>query len=268
MRHLARLLGLRYTEDLAPLALVAGAASLQWAAYFLVRDPWAAIACATVLLLPQIAVSTAVHNQSHMGMFAGAWANRVLEWVMALETGMYAAKFRLHHSRGHHLHYTEPERDPSRWIDAGGCRMSRLAYVTHYFLTYDYHVLRIGRTCTRLRRRCLWQVAASNLALVALLFHDPRNAVLFFVVPRILVWLNFIHMTYDDHIDLYASDPFKASHTKANRWLNLVFFNNGYHLAHHVRPGLHWSRLPEFHRQIAHRIDVPPSSTPLNRWFR
>ncbi|EON12630.1 fatty acid desaturase [Pandoraea sp. SD6-2] len=268
MRHLARWLGLHYQEDLAPLALVAGTAAAQVTGYLFAHELRTAIAWAALLLLPQIAVSTAVHNQSHVGMFSSGWRNRVLELVMWLETGMYAAKFRLHHSRGHHLHYTEPERDPSRWIDAGGRRMSRLAYIAHYFFTYNYHVLRIGRTCKRLRQRCLGQVAASYVVLIGLLLHDPRNALIFFVAPIVLVWLNFIHMTYDDHIDLYSRDPFKASHTKANIWLNLAFFNNGYHLAHHVRPGLHWSRLPAFHRQIEHQIDVPASQSGLNRWFR
>lgn len=268
MKRFTRWLALRYPQDWAPLALVIVTAILQWTAYFYVHDIHIAIACAVLLLLPQIAVSTAVHNQSHLGMFRYAWPNRIIELLMFLQTGMYTTKFRIHHSRGHHLHYMDPKHDPSRWVRANGHPMSRPAYVAHYFFTYNYHVLRIGRTCRPQLRRCLWQVAASYLLLAALLYHDPRNALLFFVTPIVVVWLNFIHLTYDDHIDLYAHDPYAASHTKTHRWLNRIFFNNGYHLAHHIRPALHWSLLPDFHRQISSRIDVPPSNTPLNRWFR
>jgi len=31
---------------------------------------------------------------------------------------------------------------------------------------------------------------------------------------------------------------------------NLTWFNNGYHAEHHFRPKLHWTKMPEFHRQI------------------
>jgi len=181
---------------------------------------------------------------------------------------MHAVKFKLHHNNGHHLHYMDPEHDPSKWVYANGKKMSRLTYIAHYFITYDYHVLRIGREHKRLRRECLIQMLVSYMLLAVVIYIKPINALILVLAPILLVWLNFIHLTYDDHVDLYAKDPYAASHTKANRLLNWVFFNNGYHLAHHLKPGLHWSKLPEYHRQIAHLITAPPSYTPLNRAFR
>ena len=33
----------------------------------------------------------------------------------------------------------------------------------------------------------------------------------------------------------------------SGKWLNWLIFNNGYHGAHHNKPNLHWSLLPEYH---------------------
>ena len=41
-----------------------------------------------------------------------------------------------------------------------------------------------------------------------------------------------------------------------HRSYNVLTGNLGYHTAHHVKPKLHWSKLPEFHASIADRI--PP----------
>jgi hypothetical protein len=39
-----------------------------------------------------------------------------------------------------------------------------------------------------------------------------------------------------------------------HRSYNILTGNLGYHTAHHVKPKLHWSKLPEFHATIADRI--------------
>ncbi len=47
------------------------------------------------------------------------------------------------------------------------------------------------------------------------------------------------------------------------RFYNLLFFNDGYHAEHHANPGLHWTRLTEYHESAA-RASVWPA--PL-RWI-
>ncbi|KAJ3024737.1 UNVERIFIED_CONTAM: hypothetical protein HDU68_007814 [Siphonaria sp. JEL0065] len=39
---------------------------------------------------------------------------------------------------------------------------------------------------------------------------------------------------------------------------NFLFFNNGYHNIHHIKPILHWSKLPEAHQQLV-KLHIHPS---------
>ena len=39
-----------------------------------------------------------------------------------------------------------------------------------------------------------------------------------------------------------------------DRWYNLCTCNLGYHTAHHIQCGRHWSELPQLHEEIKHKI--------------
>jgi hypothetical protein len=47
------------------------------------------------------------------------------------------------------------------------------------------------------------------------------------------------------------------------RIYNLCFFNDGYHVEHHLRPGEHWTRLPRHASAVARRSKWPP----VLRWL-
>lgn len=265
--QLASLLRLRRKIDRAPLALVLTVGTAQFASYALFRSPVAAMIAATVLFLPQFMVAMVVHNHAHAPMFRERSINRILEVLLYLETGMMTAKFHLHHNCGHHLFYTDPSRDPSTWVRKDGSSMGRLQYVARYFLGHTYHTIRLGREYPLLLRRYYRAQVVALCAVAAVLVLNPVNGLILFIGPMFAVWLAFINATYDDHLDLHSKDDFAASHSKTNRLLNLLIFNNGYHLAHHVKPGVHWSELPAIHESIKDRIRVPGPSTWLNRLF-
>jgi fatty acid desaturase len=96
---------------------------------------------------------------------------------------------------------------------------------------------------------------ASLVPLVALALLDWRQTLIVFVGPMILALANVARLGYHQHAGLDADDHLEASRNIESRLYNLVTFNSGYHAAHHLKPGLHWSRLPELHRQI--RAGIP-----------
>lgn len=62
-----------------------------------------------------------------------------------------------------------------------------------------------------------------------------------FIAMNGLVFMNFyLHDGCDYNSENYNSKTFTGAFT------NFIFFNNGYHQAHHLKPKLHWSELPDY----------------------
>jgi fatty acid desaturase len=76
---------------------------------------------------------------------------------------------------------------------------------------------------------------------------------LFFVLPVLLFWAEVL-----DHGRLNLLSPLKAARNHAGR-LSLALYphNEGYHLVHHLHPGIPGHRLADAHREL---LSVP--------WFR
>ncbi|MGB7346065.1 MAG: fatty acid desaturase, partial [Pirellulaceae bacterium] len=102
---------------------------------------------------------------------------------------------------------------------------------------------------------------ASMLGLAAWLYHSQQTGlglyVWFFslILPAIcsstiIMFFNFIQHV---HTDAWSESDHSRNFT--GRWFNFLFFNNGYHTAHHDNPALHWSKLKEAHAKVADSIN-------------
>jgi len=122
-------------------------------------------------------------------------------------------------------------------------------------------------------RALFWRAIGEHFTLwgtlLVLAAADWRATVLYVV----LTWLHgqwwLITFNLVQHQALPPDDPWLGSRNLVSRWTNFVFFNVGYHTAHHLRPTLHWSELPRFHAEhIAPRIDPRLVSPTLWSFYR
>lgn len=248
---------LRYKADRLPVAFVLSMLGIHLAIWWFASPIQAAMA-----ILPLAAASTMVaafnHHHQHVNAFRFGFLNRLYDIALAVQSGVGPYAWVLHHNLGHHLNYlNQPphaQPDQSRWARADGTQMGRLEYTFHTWIRHPLEIHRVGMRFPRLYKR-YWLMKVPVYAMGALAFYlSPLNTLLAFVVPGLLVVLHTCWATYEHHAGQHATDHVDASVNREHRLFNLLTCNLGLHTAHHTRPGLHWSLLPELHAELRPRI--------------
>ncbi len=257
---------LRYRVDWFPLVVVALLFVAQLTVWYF-APPWLAAIAAAGLLIVSLISAPIHHNHQHINTFWSPTLNRLLEIPLALQTGVGSYAWVLHHNLGHHLNYLEQhpgrEVDESRWTRGDGSQMGRVEYTLRLFFRHPFDIHRVGRKHPGIYRRYLLFKLPRYAILAGMAWVNPVNTLIVFVVTPMLTLLHTSWVTYEHHAGLDTDVPMHASRNRINALYNFLSMNLGYHTAHHVSPGLHWSRLPILHARISDRI---PDSH-LNRAF-
>lgn len=244
----------RYREDILPCTIVLGVFALQLYTFFQV-DSLAAVAAIMVGLLAFSAMPGAIaHNHHHVPTFRQGWLNRPYEVLLFLETGVLPFAWTLHHNLGHHKNYLDQDKDPASWRLSDGRVMSRLRYDVVGALRIYPEIIRIGRDHPELFRRFKRWSAVALAVLGIFMLLDPVKALLLFVAPMPFMYLGLMDNTYMQHSDLDTRSELTASRNTTSRLYNLISWNLGYHTAHHMKPHVHWSRLPALYAQLEPHI--------------
>jgi len=214
------------------------------------------------------------HNHAHLPVFRQRLLNRLFDVILTLNTGYPTAIWQLHHILGHHRDFLNPELDVARTTHTGSqTRMSRWVYALRGNLTVLRDSIRIGRAGREGERRPLLVKLAVELlvqVLITALFFvkSPWLALWFFVVPNALTGFLVWWESYPHHLDLPLTGPYDSSITVEARDYNFMTFNIGHHTAHHQKPTLHWSLLPEQTAKIRHLIHSSCIKADHKTWTR
>lgn len=212
-------------------------------------------------------VATITHNTIHCPVFVSRGMNRLFQIVLTIGYGHPVSAYVPGHNLSHHR-YTQKAEDVMRTtkVRYRWNVLNALLFLPTVAWSITSNDRKFVSAMKDVRPRWYRQLRIEGAVLfvvsVALLVLDWRNFLLFFVVPHIMAAVGIIGINYLQHDGCDEDDPYNHSRNFTGGFLNFVTCNNGYHTVHHMRPGQHWSLLPQIHAEqvrphIDPRLDEP-----------
>lgn len=244
------LIPLRYPADwrtLGFLGILAALYVVQWTG---ILRHWSLLAVTCVVSFIACIVK---HNHIHCRTFTKHTWNRVFECFLGFCTGQStAAVIPVHNERHHTRNHSDDDfvrstlvNHRKNWLNLAIFPF-KVVWLVHKNKSTD--VARWRHEKPWLWRRVRQERIAVLSFLAVLLFLDWRSTLLYFGIPWVFGQWGIVTINLLQHQDCDHDSEFDHSRNITGRFANWLFLNNGFHTAHHLRPAMHWSRLPEFHR--------------------
>jgi fatty acid desaturase len=253
------LLPLRHGADWRTLLFLAALTVLlvgRWTGW-LQHGLWLAAACPLAFIACVIK-----HNHVHCRTFRSRWLNAAFGHVLSLLTGHPTTAIITAHNVRHHR-YNNSDRD---WVRCSlvGFRWNWVNFLAFPFVSVA--AMRAEKTSDlpgwRRRRPSLYRQALAERAVLypvvgALTLADWQATLHALVVPWLFGQWGIVTINLLQHQGCDAASRYDHSRNVTGALVNWFVLNNGFHTAHHLRPSLHWSELPQYHRRV-----VEPSIQP------
>lgn len=251
---------LHHRIDAVPVVVVISVVFLQTLA---VIDRWPLYAA--VIIMPFIRhVSLTEHNLAHLSIFRRYWLNECFGWLCFLSNGIPLEFYRIHHVGNHHRYNQRLDGPEEDWSSTFGFRGTRFPDrpigKAYYVMTFPVittstclvHLLRSPGS--KSLQRFVLSVGFTSTVCVVLAWLNPIGFVAFFLVPWLIIFFAHGFNNYDQHSGCTMTDEFDSANESLTVFSKSFGFNIGYHIEHHLKPSLHWSKLPDYHRQIRELI--------------
>ncbi len=214
-----------------------------------------------LLLFFSIGLQVVHHNHTHLGIWFHKGLNYFTSLVISVITAVPNAMMWGGHLKNHHVHQHGPE-DHTRTYRYGGDHNHFIGYFLHPFQAFFTLIpvfwndfLTGWPRRERFARAILTQVVLIFLLWAVLLVLDWRKFLWLVLVPQLwgLHWL--LASNYFQHA--HCDDASKSNYARnfTGYIVNTLWFNIGFHTAHHDHPRVHWSQLRQTHETIKASID-------------
>jgi fatty acid desaturase len=261
------MLTIKKSSDIWPCIITAAIFCLQLTALF-VPILWSVLLAFLILFFCGTTAAFQ-HHHGHCAVFTNKRTNEILDSIMSFQSGITPYAWVLHHNIGHHGNYMNqfPQKqnepiDASNWSREDGSVMTRWEYVWYNRIRMHARCSDIGSKARKIFRkytifRRIHFVLSAALITLGILVGGIQGLVaaiiVFTIIPQLMVLFVF-ETTYDHHSGLFTDNKHEASRNILGSFYNFFRLNLGFHTAHHIKPGLHWSELPTYHVSIEQKI--------------
>ncbi len=192
-----------------------------------------------------------LHCTSHRPFFKEkyGWLNYYLPWFIAPFFGNTPETYYIHHIAMHHVE-NNLEEDISSTMHYQRDRFGDfLKYLGNFlffviFQLYDYQ--KAKKRYRFLPRLIIGELSFYAICALLCLVNFPATLVVF-ILPYLIFRIITMMGNWTQHTFIDPDDPanlYKSSINCINVKYNKKCWNDGYHISHHIRPSLHWTRHP------------------------
>jgi beta-carotene hydroxylase len=193
-----------------------------------------------------------VHNTIHAPIFYSKILNRINQVIMSFTYGHPVSAYVPGHNFSHHK-YTQTAKDSIRTTKAR-FKLNILNQLFFFFIMSGdiikgeiRFVKKMYKEKPTWFRQYLIELILVFGVKIGLAILNWKCFVLFILIPHQYAAWGIVSTNYFQHDGCDENHEFNHSRNFTGNFFNYIMFNNGYHGAHHMKPGLHWSLLPEFY---------------------
>jgi fatty acid desaturase len=205
-----------------------------------------------------------LHLHIHRPFSRNSTLNILFDLSMGVVTGMTSSNWRIQHLYGHHRGIDLPYRGQRIFQMEKYSPLRALIYSTISLWSTFFEPIResfrkgiLANETTPINYRWAFYEQMLFLVFVTALFCWSQRLVVLYLLPWYL--LTYFITRYVDYLnhcgcDESSENQYELANNSLSWWFNFSTHNFGYHTAHHVQPGAHWTELPEIHQAIARKI--------------